>query len=503
VITVAGAIGFTLHSFGELRVTAPPASSDAAAILAPTIAPATPHATTAPPSAPAARPGVVVFYPKGPIRTTYRNEPTTSRGGPTPQPPAAPASATPTTPATTVLPAPSPPTVVVEGPVAPAPPVPAPTVPAAQTAAGSQVQASPQPTLPTAPGNAILVPSSIPSDCSMPVESQIMQWLATVPDGSSVAFRPGGCYGEDQSITLHDRNGLTIDGQGATFRALTLSEGNPDRANWMLLGGTNNTLENMTIRGANNPSFPTPTRDEEWQHGIDLGGTQGTVIENLSIYDVLGDFIAINSDPDKSYADGAARNITITNVHMDHSGRQGVSLTNTDGFTMTGSYIGNTYNAGVDLEPDTLPEVVENILISGNTFGRIQFAVVSMGGYLTPQTANNITISNNTMAAGVATCDAPLWVGPQPGGGVSNYTATGNRFNSISTMADVFDLNGGTFSNNTVSFYGTGCDGKGTWGVRLYGSSNIAVANNAFIGATGPVSADAGSTNISISGNTQ
>jgi hypothetical protein len=65
------------------------------------------------------------------------------------------------------------------------------------------------------------VPRKISDNCSAPVEGKIMAWLATVPDGSTVQFEAGRCYGQDGTITLSGRSGLVIDGQGSEFRALT------------------------------------------------------------------------------------------------------------------------------------------------------------------------------------------------------------------------------------------------------------------------------------------
>ena len=76
------------------------------------------------------------------------------------------------------------------------------------------------------------VPKKIRSDCTLPVENQIMAWLATVPDGSTVQFGPGRCYGQDRTITLTGRSGLVIDGR-VEFRALT--PGDSHRANWRLV----------------------------------------------------------------------------------------------------------------------------------------------------------------------------------------------------------------------------------------------------------------------------
>jgi hypothetical protein len=54
------------------------------------------------------------------------------------------------------------------------------------------------------------VPKNIKSDCSIAVEDRIMTWLATVPDGSTVRFGKGRCYGQDGTITSITATGNTV-----------------------------------------------------------------------------------------------------------------------------------------------------------------------------------------------------------------------------------------------------------------------------------------------------
>src|ERR687898_2442599 len=91
----------------------------------------------------------------------------------------------------------------------------------------------------------------IRDNCSVPVENQIMAWLATVPDGSSVQFGPGRCYGQDGTITLTGRSELVIDAQGSEFRALT--PGGSHRANWRLVGGAKLTIRHKPPPGPHPP----------------------------------------------------------------------------------------------------------------------------------------------------------------------------------------------------------------------------------------------------------
>ena len=61
------------------------------------------------------------------------------------------------------------------------------------------------------------VPASIPSDCSRDVSAELLAWIASVPDGSTLRFAANGCYRVDRTLTIQYRNGLTFEGNGATF----------------------------------------------------------------------------------------------------------------------------------------------------------------------------------------------------------------------------------------------------------------------------------------------
>jgi hypothetical protein len=100
------------------------------------------------------------------------------------------------------------------------------------------------------------VPADIASDCSVAVDDEITAWLATVPDGNTARFAPGGCYGQDGTIALGGRADLVIDGQGSEVRALT--PGDEERANWRFVGGANLTMQNVDVRGTNPDGVYSP-----------------------------------------------------------------------------------------------------------------------------------------------------------------------------------------------------------------------------------------------------
>jgi len=80
------------------------------------------------------------------------------------------------------------------------------------------------------------VPSTIASDCSADVTAKLASWIASVPDHATLLFGSNACYRIDGTLTLTDRAGLTLDGNGSVFDGSAPStDGN--RAHWRLVGG--------------------------------------------------------------------------------------------------------------------------------------------------------------------------------------------------------------------------------------------------------------------------
>ena len=212
------------------------------------------------------------------------------------------------------------------------------------------------------------VPKSIEDDCSVAVETEIMAWLETVPDGNRVNFRTGRCYGQDGTITLTNKNGLVIDGRGSEFRALTL--GGSHRANWRFVGGSDLTVRNMAVRGSNRQGYYDHAI--EWQHGYSVEGVQGMTLSNVQARETWGDgvflFKAASPASDACVDDTSARDVLITGALLERLGRQGVAVVDAERVRIEDSTIGSALT-GVDIEPDDLCELARHITIARNSFG--------------------------------------------------------------------------------------------------------------------------------------
>jgi hypothetical protein len=353
------------------------------------------------------------------------------------------------------------------------------------------------------------VPKSIKGDCSVPVEQKVMAWLATVPDGSTVRFGQGRCYGQDGTITLTNRNGLVIDGQGSEFRALT--PGGSHRSSWRIVGGRNLTVRNLALRGSN----PQGAYDHavEWQHGFAVEGVQGMTLSNVQVREVWGDGIDLwRGAPSPACGDDAssARDVLIAGALLERIGRQGVAVVDAERITVQDSAIGPVAWANVDVETDDPCEIARHITLARNSFGSNGWGVIVNGGFGAAPQVGDVTATDNVQTAptvdtGILTpdpCRAPVRILSPDAAYRDGYAFSGNRFLTPNNAFVFRRVRNVDVSSNSVSFGAPipGCDSRA--GVRLTDSHTVGITDNVFSGANSVYIADALSTGITSTGNT-
>jgi len=357
-----------------------------------------------------------------------------------------------------------------------------------------------------ASGRVYKVPKKIPSDCSVAVEGQIMAWLAKVPNGATAQFAPGGCYGQDETITLTGREGLVIDGEGSEFRALT--PGGSHRANWRLVGGRDLTLENMAVRGSN----PQGLYDHnvEWQHGYSIEGVQRVTLSQAQARETWGDGVMLwRSAPSPACGDDAssARDVLIAGAVLERNGRQGVAVVDAENVTLQDSTIGPVAWSNVDIETDDDCEIARHVTITRNQFGANSYGVVASVGFGADPQVGDVTVTDNTQSVATTGCFAPVRIlSPVVPGGQqpvyrSSYTFTGNRLLGTRNGFEFRGARNVDVSSNNVSLPPTvGCGTRA--GVLLVDSHGVGIVSNVFSGANTVFTADSLSTDITSQGNT-
>lgn len=322
----------------------------------------------------------------------------------------------------------------------------------------------------------ITVPAVIPSDCSRNVSPDLTNFLNSVPDGSNVQFVPNGCYSLNTMLLLDKRNNLTIDGEGSTFKRLTPSNESqtppPSASNnpmWRTEGGSNITLQNMTIIGNYVPvTRGTPGQGIYTDHGISVQGTNGESILNVTIKNIDGDLVAVDPNVEVACAQFGcdyskappSQNVLVDHLTGSGAGRQCVSSTDVDGFTLQNSTLDNCQQTGYDGEIDVVGEVDRNVKILNNTITNVYFAPISIPVLSYPgllDTVKNIQISGNTIPHHYDTCYGDIYIGTDPTTSATGIVISDNNFATVGDGITMAATNTeARISNNTIKYEGNG-----------------------------------------------
>jgi hypothetical protein len=245
----------------------------------------------------------------------------------------------------------------------------------------------------------VRIPHTIPADCSRGVTKEINEWMASVPDGSTLVFGWKGCYRTERTLRLKDRIGLTLHGNGATFKRFSLS---PRRLryphsnrHWLIRGGSQISLTDMRVKGTNTVSdtgrrgFGSYRRAFEFEHAFSIHGVEGILLTNVSVDAVWGDGLYFAGGD--QYDREPATNVQVSDVTIDRNGRQAIALSNIDGGVFDNIRILHSRRAGFDMEPP--PGNVRNIEIRNSYINPhlLPFASAGVGD------VSNIEIHHNVI----------------------------------------------------------------------------------------------------------
>jgi Right handed beta helix region len=171
------------------------------------------------------------------------------------------------------------------------------------------------------------------------------------------------------ALTVTNANGRVLDGGGRTIR---FCRSDPHAAGIRLVGGSNVTIRNWTIVGCNTHGRYVPR--VEWQHGIEVLGTQGVLIERVRIADVYGDGISLFHDRYST----PARGVHVRRVRIRNVGRQGIGIIDATGTRIGRTWISGTPWSAIDLEPDHPEGHADDVAVRRSRFSRMgRYAVES------------------------------------------------------------------------------------------------------------------------------
>jgi hypothetical protein len=208
-----------------------------------------------------------------------------------------------------------------------------------------------------------LVPASIDPTGRTDVTTQLQRFVASVPNGGTVAFRPRARYRIDGTLEWRDRTGITLDGRGATLVAGT--HGGPTRAHIRLVDGAGWTVRNLIVRGANPDGGHFDPR-YQWQHGVDLRGVDGATLVDVRVSGVFGDDVYVGLSTTSSRW---SQDVTILRSTGTRSGRMAIAITAGRRVTVRGGAWSEPGLSTFDIEPNGRPGGADGILIEHTTIG--------------------------------------------------------------------------------------------------------------------------------------
>ena len=312
------------------------------------------------------------------------------------------------------------------------------------------------------------VPSGIAGDCSVDVTQSITNWIASVPNNSVLSFGSGACYRIEGTLQLSNRSGLDLEGNGATFRALTAPTGS--RAVWRIIDSTNVDLHDMTLNG-DYAYGGTHNSSLEGAHGIALLGSSAD-IGDVTLSNVGGDCVYFGQGQTSAQTRSSG---TVHDSTCKGTGRNGISVVAGDNVLvqhLTLDKIG--YNV-FDVEPNTGGNFgSNNATFDSNTVGSYAmnvFSVVETGPISNASFTNNTVIGHGLKIA----VGDPTGAGFRP----QNITISGNSADTpqAPTPINIDNVDGLTITGNSVPMT------SGTL-IAVTGSCSVSISGNSFPGGS-------------------
>ena len=242
-----------------------------------------------------------------------------------------------------------------------------------------------------------VLPASVAADCSVDVTNSVAGWIQESPNGSTVRLGKNACYRVDGTVALVDRRHLTIDGNGATLRAV--APPGASRPHVVVQGGSHVTIRDLTVEGNNPGAGAVKSAYQpqfESQHGFSFLGVHHALLDRVAATKVHGDFVYIGStgkegDPSYRWSD----DVRVTRSTFSGSGRQGISITAGKNVRIDHDEIGGVPRSLFDFESNTAAGGAIDVVVEHNSTGAaVNFWLANKGAGLNTK---RIVFDRNTM----------------------------------------------------------------------------------------------------------
>ncbi len=325
----------------------------------------------------------------------------------------------------------------------------------------------------------VSLPSSIQTQCGSGDSSgALSQFFATLPANAQVTFPANGCFVVNGTVLVQGVTGLTIDGNGSTFKQ-TVSPSNPSPL-VELWNDKDLTIENMKIEG--NYDGTNGGSGEEGDYGVQFEADSGVTLTNDSMSNIQGDFLYLSPPYDVTTSDALSTGITITDSTFTNAGYHGLTVESVgcptlapcNGLTVSGDTFSDIAVDAMDFEyddystpfnPDGTPfwAAEDDVTIAHNTWIDWNYDwFASVQGQLPGVQEQNLTLSDNTLEA-----DSALF----------EVVGTNRALTPTASTNDNWTITGNSFVSG---YYGAPYRGSGSVSGQLYFITDLKLENNDF-----------------------
>jgi hypothetical protein len=338
-------------------------------------------------------------------------------------------------------------------------------------------------------------PATIPHTCAQDATTALNTWLSSLPAFATANLPSGACYLVSNSpsslLTIRGSWGLTINGNGSTFKQTYKPTGNAQVPVLTVGGNVSLTVNNLTVRGLSG----TGGGNVEGDAGILMWQNAGVALNSVTITSVEGDGLDVYPLGNKP---GVNWYVSLNHSTISDVGYHAIVPEAADYFSVSNSTISD---GDIDAEVDfncqgNLPNCgtlsspaigVVNMTFNGDSFPN----GMSLEDGLSCMPVGNWMIENSNFGTGGLRAEFD-----------TTYSLTLSALQSCGQYSGL-TITGNTDTNTTLP----PCCGGASPYMPLQGWTNVTIANNHFVyalnrGLGGGAIADLwGDTNVHIENN--
>ena len=216
--------------------------------------------------------------------------------------------------------------------------------------------------------------------------------------GGTVVIPPG-TYGIDAVTSLQLKNNITLQMSPTTI--LGVIPNSAARYAVLNIGGVNNVNVNSGVLWGDRLTHKGTTGEHGF--GVAILGSSNVTVTGTASNNMWGDGFYIGNGPTfGSSLKTRSTNVKLIDVTADNNRRQGISITSGKDISIVRAKLTNTNgiapSAGIDVEPNSKNDILQNISITDTYTANNQGAgiALSLGAILGTTTPVSITVTNHT-----------------------------------------------------------------------------------------------------------